>query len=363
MINVRQSIVDEAGVNWLKGVLLLFVVFDHNNHLRALFPDVFRPLTFHVVGFFVLAFPGAFYSNKKISVFVLERAFRYLLPFLVVYTFYSLAYFLAQGGGIRFGEYIYGMVFGSFALVKRGCGGAFMWFLPALFGFSCLVRFLSAVNSMVLTVFLCFSGLFYFFISSVYYSIKVYQLFGFGIAVYVLPSVFCIFFLNNYFINMAGGLAKAVRSVFALCGALAYAFLVFSGVTIELGALTAPPANRWDLIFASFFSEACILVVLFQLSNGKFLRFEWLDAIGKSSLIVYLAHPFFLAILGRAISLLGMDGGGGKVELLCLGFAETLIAVLLSLYVAKFFSRNPRLQAFVFPRNCSHFMRAFVRAP
>lgn len=362
MIEIRRQSVDVAGVEWLKGVFVFFVVIDHNNYLRELWPNFFRPLTFHVAGFFILSFPGVVYTNKALAAFIFDRLFRYIIPFLIFYTLYSLVFSLYQSEGLGVINYLLGLFVGSFELVKKGCGGAFMWFLPALFGFSVLVRFLSMAKNIVLNFSLISCFVFHYFVSELSYVARVYDLFGAFVALYVVPIVIAFYISNEFLSKLSGArFGLALLAVF-FSGVLAYFYLVNSSVNIELGALAAPPVERPGLIFGSLFSTVSILVAIFQLSKFKFLHFNWVIALGKSSLIVYLTHPFFLAVLGKVFLKMGWENNSESL-LLTLGVAATAMAILLSLYVAKFFSKNLRLQAFVFPRNGSHFMTAFEGIP
>jgi len=172
-IQANSIFLSENSKNWIKGLLIIFVVADHNDYYRIVANEFFRPLTFHVVGFFLLNFYGSFLSARNFKSFCLDRAVRYLWPFFIFYTIYALgARFIKGNVEISVYSYFSGLLFGSFDLVKAGCGGAFMWFLPALFGFSLLFKLLGQIKFSWLQIMLVVSFIFLFFTIKISHQVR-----------------------------------------------------------------------------------------------------------------------------------------------------------------------------------------------
>ena len=69
---------NQGGIDNFKGLLIIIVVMDHNDLMRALAPDLFKPLTFHVLGILALSF---ILPLKAASLqFFRDRLIRYFSP-------------------------------------------------------------------------------------------------------------------------------------------------------------------------------------------------------------------------------------------------------------------------------------------
>lgn len=76
----------------IKGILIVVVAADHNDWFRQLAPNLFEPLTFHVLGFFLLAFT---FGTKEWSLsYISNRIARYMIPYWWALSATTLAFFL-----------------------------------------------------------------------------------------------------------------------------------------------------------------------------------------------------------------------------------------------------------------------------
>lgn len=350
--------------NWIKGILILLVIADHNNYFRLISEDVFRPFTVHVTGFFVLAFSGAFNSKTSLKQFAFERLVRYGWPFIIFYSFYALGSKLTGASSITPLSYSIGLLIGSFELVKQGCGGAFMWFLPALLGFSLVVKVLASASYRSLGFILLVSFLFHVFIAYLPGIFKTYFPLGLGIAIYLIPIVVAFYFLQNirYFQTLSASASGIL--FFGGTALLSYIVLVNGRINIEVGALSAPPLERYGLIAANFITNLCALIFIWALAlkaADKRGINSALSSVGAHSLSIYLLHPFFFVIAYALISKLGTRIGPDNVWFVGLG-AYT-VTLVLAWFASKALSRVPRWSSLLFPKDFQQLKEAVLGQP
>jgi hypothetical protein len=281
--------------NRLKGLLILLVVLDHNDWFRQLAPQVFGPLTFHVIGFFFLAFS---FSEKPLTLdFIASRTVRYLVPFWWALTLTSMATSVILKSDISvlwaIENFLASALVGSASLVKTSSGLYMLWFLPCLFGLTCLLagadtwtrkHGIKTVYGLALAGHLALP-----YIKGVWMA---WVPFGLLVAAYVffLGLVWrqCLRFRWTAFV---GPLALA-------CFMVCYGFLVENKVHIELGTLELSALQNpgtWVLHLLSVFSA---LLVLVWLADG-FKPMGWIERIGEKSMLVYLIHPLSYLVLTK----------------------------------------------------------------
>ena len=353
IIKSRLHFLTEDQTDWIKGVLILLVIADHSDQFRLLNPDLFRPLTFHVIGFFLLNFYGAGLSEKSMREFFIERAVRYLWPFLIFYSLYAAGtYAVTKGKYGNIESYFLGAVFGSFDLVKQGCGGAFMWFLPALLGFSLTTKFLAGMKLERFFVFFALGLAFHVVIGNVNSIFKTYMPLGLGVAVYLIP-ITSVFFM----LQMSGFWRFLLESVSGICCALllaiiSHAVLMGNKIQIEVGALTTPPVHQVAFILLNFLGNLAALSVIWSVAHRLQSKGGILQSIGKHSLVIYLVHPFGLMVFGGLVSRLGFNGQ--LTFQLLLASLIFLLSLLISWCAALLLEKSPFLYATIFPKNLQH---------
>lgn len=336
----------------IRGVLIIFVVIDHNEYLRTLSNVFFDPLFFHVIGFFALSFCSIKGNDSGVSNFIWSRLRRYGTPFIAFYILYSIGLILIHsrsGDVIKFifSDWSIGIFIGSYDYVKQGCGGAFMWFLPALIGFSALVRVGLDLKIRIALLFL--SAIIYCIIGTNYFYFIKNMPFGIGVALYILPPLY----LSNYIENKKFG-------ILIVSDAVSYSFLLivlvvchvglfyFSG-QVEIGSILVP--RIYDTF--SFFFLFCGSMVTFSLVRriseiGKFQArsLVWLSVIGKKSLIIYLLHQVALHGMYKVF---GSSSQHGMLLNIILGCVALIVSVYFSLVVSGVIEKNKRIGNFIFP--------------
>jgi hypothetical protein len=335
--------------NRLKGLLILVVVLDHNDWFRQLAPQVFGPLTFHVLGFFLLAFS---FSEKTLSFdFIATRMARYLLPFWWALTLTALAssWVLKTDAGGRAGleNFLSAAVVGSASLVKTSSGLYMLWFLPCLFGLNCLVagadawtrkRGHTAVVSLAVAAHLALP-----FLKGAW---MVWVPFGLLIAGYVL--VLGLIWRQCLGRRWLPSVGPSALLVFIVC----YGLLVVKKVHIELGTLELSALQTpgiWVLHLLSVVSALLTLVWV-----AEFLKpLGWFERIGEKSMLVYLIHPVAYLVLSK-LWLSPVQAASGSFVLLFHACATSALALAGAYGVAWVLSRSPVFSAWVTPATWRH---------
>lgn len=355
-INEGVPNVSRQQSNWIKGVLILLVVFDHVDYFRYNYDAIFRPLTIHVTGFFALAFFNIVESKRQIGELFIERSVRYGVPFLIFYIFYAAGTFILQSEG-DFNSFILGIIIGSFELVKKGCGGAFMWFLPALLGFVLLSKFVTMLNNRNLIGMIGFSIIFHIFLQGLITNYTKYIPLGFGVALYLIPIIFVFYIIRICDISrgFSGSVIGMLPLIIVAVGT--YTYLVMDGMLISIGAEVAPPPDRVDLILSNFITNMSGLLIIFSIANGldegKVLS-KVIMAIGSKSLEIYLIHPLFLKIFNIAIGRLNKNADNFIV--IVVGVIAAFFAIGMSYGISQLFLKYPKIRMRVFPSNFRQFL-------
>jgi fucose 4-O-acetylase-like acetyltransferase len=282
----------------VKGLLILVVAIDHNDWFRQLAPQVFGPLTFHVIGFFLLAF--SFTKNPLSLQFMVDRAARYLLPFWWALALSALAYGFVYKSGLSgqtlLENFLLAASIGSASLVKTSSGLFMLWFLPCLFGLTCLVAAHDAwqgrgaravvwglaIGAHMALPYL--AGLGGAWVPWVPFGLLV------GAYVFVLGLVWRQLLLLHW---------PCTVGPVALCVfVIAYGLLVANGVPIEIGTFEISALRN---PFISLLHGVSVYSAMLSLiwAVGYFKAEGWMANIGKNSLLVYLIHPVFYLLLSK----------------------------------------------------------------
>lgn len=330
--------------NRLKGLLILVVVLDHNDWFRQLAPQVFGPLTFHVLGFFLLAFS---FSEKSLTLdFIASRMARYLVPFWWALALTSMATSLILKSDISvlmaIENFLVAAVVGSASLTKTSAGLYMLWFLPCLFGLTCLLAGADSwtrqqgpttVYSLAFAAHLALP-----YVKGVWMS---WIPFGLLIAAYV-------FFLGLVWRQCLGFRWTAFVGPLALaCFMVGYGFLVVNKVHIELGTLELSALQNpgtWALHLLSVFSALLVLVWL----ADCFKPLGWIERIGEQSMLVYLIHPLsYLALTKLWVSPGQAESSSGM--LLFHACATSALAVASAYGLSLILSRSEVFSSWVTP--------------
>ncbi len=281
----------------IKALLLLVVIADHNDWFRLLAPDLFRPLTFHVLGFILLA--CGFAREGLSKRFVADRAARYLVPFWWVLSGAAAVYYLllhghpdAAAAALAWAK---AAAIGNAPQVKTASGLLMLWFLPCLFGLVCL---LAAYQSLApgLARRLALIGAIAAHLALPLLPSALLLQIPFGLA--IAAELFILGLLWRRLLACALPRGWGLLAAAALVAS--YGWLVLTRThleiaTFDLAGIEAP----WLLLLQDAAGLAGVLSVVWLASVLP--NWRWLDALGRRSLLVYLLHPAAYVVLVRLL--------------------------------------------------------------
>lgn len=332
----------------VKAFLIIVVVADHNDWFRQLAPNLFEPLTFHVLGFFLLAFA---LGSKTLSIgFVADRVARYLVPFWWALTAASLAFFLMYHAETSPREglaaWALAAVIGNAPFVKAASGLMMLWFLPALFGLSCLLALFHSLRSAPARHLAVAAALAAHLLIPLLPNSAMLR-WPFGLA--VVGSIFVLGLVWQHLLDLR--LPRLWGPVAAVVFVGSYAALVGVPVHLEIATLDLAGIDQpWVLLLQDVSGMTGVVCVLW-LSGIRWLP-RWLDTIGRHSLLVYLLHPVAYVVLGKLWPSSPKDGLGA-LSLFADGALTGAIALGSACAVSVLLMRWPRLAAWITPRSWS----------
>lgn len=328
----------------LKGLLIIIVVMDHNDLLRLLAPDLFRPLTFHVLGFLVLPF---LLPVKPVDRhFFRDRLIRYLVPFWWVLSFAALMYAVAFRNGHELGsiviDWLAAAAIGSAPLVKTASGFYYLWFLPCLAGLVLLLTLFQSLNlhwryASGAIMALCHASITAF--PAVFLT---YVPFGLLIVVWVFPLGLL---LRRVMTN-----TTALRMRYWILAVFlgSYSYLMAIRLNLEIMVLDLRSITE-PLLFLLQDVNALsgVLVAIWLAAKLKNLRI--LKLCGQHSLMIYLLHPLIF-FLGYKLA------GGANLHLespalLAAGIGSVVLTISIALALAIAITRIPIARAWLTPKD------------
>lgn len=330
----------------IKAALIVVVAADHNDWFRQLAPAVFEPLTFHVLGFFLLAFS---FGQKSWSIrFVADRIARYLVPFWWALSAASLAFFLMYRGSATpssaLTDWALAAVIGNAPFVKSASGLLMLWFLPSLFGLACLLAIFNSLGTSRLKYLALGLALAAHLLIPVLPRLSMLWL-PFGLA--IAMNVFVLGLLWKQLLNCQlprfwGASAAAV--FLASYGALVAVPVHIEIATLELVGMEAPSL----LLLQDLSGMAGVLTVVWLVGLPR--QLQWFEAIGRNSLLVYLLHPVVYVALGKLWPSAPKDDLAPLVLFLH-GCLTTGVAVVAAYAASVVVVRSRFLSAWIIPKS------------
>jgi len=329
----------------VKGILIVLVVMDHNDWFRQLAPQVFGPLTFHVLGFFFLAFS---FGKKTLTYqFFLDRIARYMVPYWWTLALTTLAFswvFQSQVNGHAVIEnFVVAALIGSASMVKTSSGLFMLWFLPCLFGLTCLLavhdsqtsqRVRAAVWSSAIAVHFSLP-----YLTGIWMS---WVPFGLVIASYVFfPGLIWRQLMLLRLPHYSGLLAFFV---FLIC----YGSLATAKVHIEVGTLEIMALKNPLFMFLNFVSVFSAMLTLVWAAD-YFGSLRWLEALGENSMLIYLIHPACYLVLSR-LWVSPTLAASSSPMLFIHACTTTALAVTLAYGASLLMTHSPVLSAWITPQ-------------
>lgn len=327
--------------NILKGLLILTVIFDHNDFSRGVFADFLRGMSFHVVGF--LAIPFLRDALNPLSARAAHYVFRLYYPFLLL-TVAMGAAVLAVGGGPwhdRVQAVLLALYSGNFHALKAATNMGLLWYLPSFISLVLLHGVIERQGGhgkgALIALLVVVHGL----LGPVAARIQDYLPLGLLPALYAMPLCYLVALCHRRLyerLPVPGAVVLALA-----CFALVKWLQMDWRLPFELGAMEVPGYDAWPQMLVDDMEGVTGALLLFQLARIRFGNV--LAAFGEVSLQVYLLHAF----VGLAVAKLCMRTGlvSHPVAILAVSLALTA-AVTLGL--ARAVMASP-LKRFIFPRD------------
>jgi fucose 4-O-acetylase-like acetyltransferase len=235
-------------------------------------------------------------------------------------------------------------IIGNAPFVKSASGFLMLWFLPCLFGLSCL---LAAFDSLVSRRMKSFAvGLAiaaHLVVPFLPPAPMLWLPFGLAIAM----DVFLLGLVWRQLLKCR--LPRHWGSMAAAIFVASYGALVSAPVHLEVATLELVGIGRpWLLFLQDISGMAGVLTVVWLVGlSGKL---HWLEPIGRNSLLVYLIHPVAYILLGRLWPATPGDDLAPSV-LFAYGCLTICLAIGLAYALSVVVSRSPFLSAWIVPRS------------
>ena len=359
---------EQAQHDVIRGVLILIVMFDHNDIIRnvASVNAWFLPMTFHVAGFLLLPFLA---RPKPLSWPMLrDHAVRYLVPFLFAVLAYSLVFEVAVARlpvAQWLGADAAALVFADPWSLHDATGFIMLWFLPALLSTVVLLALFNSVSGMWRLA-LAGAGLaVHLGIGAVPINLRFLVPQGVLIALYILPMGLALRAAIPWLRDRrrpGWALVPLAGLILLLC------WWRERGTEIEVATLVMPTLVQMLDVLANDASDLCFLFVLISLAP-MLARMRPLVLLGQYSLVVYLVHPILykpiLAVLLHVSQVEVLTQPWGMLRYWAGAAASVLCAGAISLGVAMAIQASFRLRTLLTPRDFAGWLpvAAFARQP
>ncbi|MBA6264779.1 acyltransferase family protein [Colwellia sp. Bg11-12] len=331
-------------INFVKGFFILLIVLGHDYQITSQVEGLFQFLyRFHVHAFLLL--PFIFPIKSTSFSFIVDRAFRYLVPYLF-FLVLSSVFFLILKGGVLF-DFINNLVLAIFMstpyFIKESSGFQLYWFLPALFSLTAL-RFL-AVKHNVFVLFVCVIVLLTptSFLGDYYRYIP----FCLIISMYIYPMGILSSFLYNHRRNNIVAMLSVIGFL------ISSYYLHIENVSINISVYRfGTVLNPLDFI-AVLLCPITGFISIFYLSEWIFkfssIIHKLVCNIGSYSLIIYLVHPLFLQFFYKLLEYIFKYDPifDANLTTRIVGF---LLAILVPIILMKFLIVKFNIKNYIFPK-------------
>lgn len=328
--------------NILKGLLIIWVVIDHNDYSRSIFPGFLLGFSFHVVGFMALPFLREL--PKLTPGYVADNFFRLYYPFFWLTLLLGIIVALSSAGGLQEGVRRLLMVWysGNSEILKQTTGMALLWFLPSMFSLMLILALLASCRRSIAFVLMLAIVAIHFFIGVVAAGAQHYLPLGLLPALYVIPLAALIALLQKRFFERL-----------QTWPAIMIALLVFvvvkygqmrQGLYQEVGFSLVSDYRRPLALALNDLEAITGVLLMFQLARLPLGGF--IESCGKYSMQVYVFHGFIGFACYRLLS--GLNPGWPVSVSFTLSLATTVVS---SLLLAKLVMGIDLIKRLAFPRN------------
>lgn len=335
-------------LNFLKGLLIILVIVDHNEFSRALFPGFLLGMTFHVVGFMTIPFlkPPVPLVSKAFA----SYAFRLYYPFLLlVCIMWSLVTLLGSAPLMGRLEVLgIALYSGNAEILKMATQMGMLWFLPSFISAAALRSVVGCCGIGWRSVALLLLLVTHLVIGAVAGAIQDYVPMGLLPALYIVPLAYAGAALHQKVFERMGA---PLATVLALAIFTAVKTVQMQmGLDNEVGFASVADYRHPLALLVNDLEAVSGTLMLFQFSRWKFEGF--IAACGKYSMQVYLFHMFFAFAIYKVLIYFAHEALP-----LALFLVSVLLTALLTLVWAWLVVRTPLLKRLVFPRNPRELLR------
>ena len=325
-------------LNFLKGLLIILVIVDHNEFSRDLFPAFLLGMTFHVVGFMTIPF------LKPAPALSTAYVFRLYWPFLLVTcAMWALVTVLDHAPLMeRLGTLGLALYSGNADLLKTATRMGLLWFLPSFITLVVLRNLIGRCGPAGRAVALALLLAAHLVIGAVARTIQDLMPMGLLPALYIVPLGYAGAWLQRrVFEPMRVPLATLLAlAVFAALKIVQMRM----GLDNEVGFSAVADYRHPQALLVNDLEAVSGTLMLFQFSRWKFEGV--IAACGHDSMQIYLFHAF--VALGLYEALLRLAPQAGSLVLFAVSVAAT---ALLTLALARLVMRTAILKRLIFPRS------------
>ena len=329
-------------LNFLKGLLIILVIVDHNEYSRSLFPGFLLGLTFHVVGFMTIPFlkapaaPGTRAFGNYL--------FRLYYPFLLVACGLWLVVTLTEATPLpeRLGMLALALYSGNADLLKATVHMGLLWFLPSFISVVVVRASMESARPAFKLAALAVLLAVHPFIGTFAKAVQDYLPMGLLPALYIIPLAYAGGCLHrSCFERLPAGAAILVSC--ALYVAIK-AVQMSLGLDNEVGFASVADYTRPLALLVNDLEAVSGTLMLFQLARCSFQGI--IEATGKYSMQMYLMHAFVALGIFKLLQALAPEAPP------LLPFAGSVLATLLvTLGISVGVMRSAWLKRLIFPRD------------
>ena len=235
------------------------------------------------------------------------------------------------------------MLIGNAPFTKSASGLLMLWFLPALFGLTCLLAMYDSLLSHRVKHFgLGIALIAHLATPLLPQSAMLWPPFGFSIAI----NIFFLGLIWREILNrrLPRTWGPIITSIFIL----SYGILVSGPTHLEIATFELAGINKPKILFFQDLSGIMgVMTVAWLTSLPK--QLQWFEAIGKNSLLIYLIHPVAYVLIGKLIPIVFGNVSSPLMFFFC-GCVTTGAAIGLSYAVSILVTRSPKLSVWIVPK-------------
>ena len=276
-----QSLLDRESSNFIKGVLITFVIIGHNVFITSLNDKIWVLVNlFNVSNFFIIVFTYGCRENVSIYEYIKKISFKILPYYIATFFTYAVLYKLYSLSSefesltLELKDYIFAFFLGGGRL-KDTTGFLLLWFFPSFYYFLILKYFVMNRRCYILL------GLSFF--------IFIYQYVRYGYFCYLDSNAITSSFYFLPFAIVTNLILRKFNSNILFMISLLLYLAMFVGILLI------------DLEYLYFLVPMLVFIILFRISKiytllkssiGVFFIF-----IGKNSMFMYISHSLFFYLI------------------------------------------------------------------